>query len=621
MATYLQIENLSKSFGTTELLNNVSFQLVKGQKIALIAKNGTGKTSLFNILYGKDTADSGKITFHEEIHIGFLEQDPPFDSQKTILEQVFSGNGRLLEIVARYEAALLSHDPKALELSMEEMDTHQAWNYESTIKQILSKLKLVNLDQLMSQLSGGQRKRVALASVLINNPELLILDEPTNHLDLDMIEWLEEYLSDPGITLLTVTHDRYFLDRVCNQILEIDNKKIYNYNGNFEYYLEKKAEKTESETQSVEKAKNLMRKELDWIRRQPKARGTKAKYRVDAFDDLKMKAESRKTDRQVKLQTQGSRMGSKIVDIDNISMSFAELKLISDFSYKFARFEKVGIVGANGTGKSTFLNLITQKLKPSKGNIEIGETIKIGYYSQLGIEFDDNIKVIEAAQNIADEVKISDGQSINTSQFLNRFLFPPDKQYDYVYKLSGGEKRRLYLATILMQNPNFLILDEPTNDLDIVTLCVLEEYLDEFDGCVLIVSHDRYFMDKIVDHLFVFEGNGIIKDFPGNYSEYRSYIEFQNSKETEKVKKEEPIKKQSNTPAEKRKLSFKEQREFDQLTTEIEKLENEKKELEIAICSNNLQHEQLIEKSHRISQIIELIDKKTERWLELSEMA
>jgi len=622
MTNYLQIENLNKSFGTLELLNNISFQLSKGQKIAMIAPNGTGKTTLFNIIYGKDSPDSGSVTFLKDISIGFLEQDPSYDPSKTVIGQVFTSSAGIIHTIEEYEKSLITSDKKELQRAIEQMEIHNAWDYENRIKQILGKLKISDFQKTMGKLSGGQRKRVALANALINNPDLLILDEPTNHLDLEMIEWLEEYLIDGNFTLLMVTHDRYFLDRVCDEIIELDNKSLYVYKGNYSYYLEKRSERIENESIGIDKARNLMRKELDWIRRQPKARGTKAKYRVEAFQDLKEKASASRREKKVNINVKLSRLGSKIIDIKGLNKCFDEITVIKDFSYKFSKYEKVGIIGDNGSGKTTFLNLITNLINPDSGTIDIGETISFGYYKQEGLQFDENKKVIDIATSIAEVVTIGNGHNIGISQFLNHFLFPPDVQHSFVYKLSGGEKRRLYLMTILMRNPNFLILDEPTNDLDILTLNVLEDYLQNFQGCVIIVSHDRYFMDKLVDHLFVFEGNGIIKDFPGNYSDYRRYLTAKDKEQRILLKDEKKI----DETIEKvkkpfiKKLSFKEQREFGKLTEEINDLENEKKKLEKEISSGALKQEELILKSNRIGEIINLIDQKSERWLELSEL-
>jgi ATP-binding cassette subfamily F protein uup len=621
MISYLQIENLTKSYGDLVMFENISFQIAKDQKIALIAKNGAGKTTLFNILYGKDTPDTGFVKFHKDITIGFLEQDPAFDADKTVMQQVFHSGSELLNTIKQYEESLETNNKNLMQSSLEEMDRLQAWDYEAKIKQILGKLKITDLHQSMGKLSGGQRKRVALATALIDNPDLLILDEPTNHLDLEMIEWLEEYLTENNLTLLMVTHDRYFLDRVCDEIIEIDNKSLYQYHGNYSYYLDKRAERVENEQANVDKARNLMRKELDWIRRMPKARGTKAKYRVDAFEDLKEQAAKKRDEKQVSLNVQSARLGSKIINVKGLSKKFGDIKIVNSFSYNFSRFEKVGIVGNNGTGKSTLLNMLTGALKPDTGTIDIGETISFGYYKQDGIQFDEKMRVIDVATEIAEVVSLGDGSKMGVSQFLNYFLFPPDTQYSYVYKLSGGEKRRLYLMTVLMKNPNFLILDEPTNDLDLLTLNVLEDYLQGFSGCLIIVSHDRYFMDKIVDHLFVFEGDGEIKDFPGNYSDFRDYSL---AKERE-AKKVEKIEKKSNTVIEKveksvsNKLSWKEQKEIEQLMLDIDKLEAEKSELEAQLSSGNLISEELIKKGNRIGEVIKLIDQKTERWLELSD--
>ena len=623
MISYLQIDKLTKSYGDLVMFENISFQLSKDQKIALIAKNGAGKSTLFNLLCGKDSPDSGLVTFHKDISIGFLEQDPPYDAEKTVLEQVLASSGNMAIVIEEYERALHNPDKDELQRALEHMDLYQAWDFESRLTQILGKLKITDLEQKMSTLSGGQRKRVALANALINTPDLLVLDEPTNHLDLEMIEWLEEFLTNGNFTLLMVTHDRYFLDRVCTEIIEIDNKQLHYYKGNYSYYIEKRAERLENETANVDKAKNLMRKELDWIRRMPKARGTKAKYRVDAFDDLKEKASAARSDKQIQLNVMSTRLGTKIIDVENLNKSFDSIKIVNDFSYKFARLEKIGIVGSNGTGKSTFLNLITGNLKADSGIVDIGETVSFGYYRQDGIKFDENMKVIDVATSIAEVVNLGDGTKMGVSQFLNYFLFPPEVQYSYVYKLSGGEKRRLYLMTILMKNPNFLILDEPTNDLDIMSLNVLEDYLQNFGGCVIIVSHDRYFMDKLVDHIFVFEGDGQIKDFPGNYSTYRDYNDNKEKEQKAANKIGQSVVEKQAKPQKKtvKKLSYKEQKEFEMLTSEIDGYELEKKNLEQDISSGVINNEVLMATSTRIAELIKLIDQKTERWLELSELA
>jgi ABC transport system ATP-binding/permease protein len=622
MISYLQVENVTKSFGELVLFENISFLLAKDQKIALVAKNGAGKTTLFNILCGKDTPDTGLIKFHKDITIGFLEQDPHFDENNTVLEQVFLSSGEMMHIIGEYENSLTSGNKKRIEAALEKMDAFAAWDYESKIKQILGQLKIDNYEQKMGTLSGGQRKRVALANTLILAPDLLILDEPTNHLDLDMIEWLEEYLKKSSITLFMVTHDRYFLDRVCNEVIEIDNRQLFRYSGNYSNFLEKREERLMNDNLNVEKARNLMRKELDWIRRMPKARTTKSKSRIDSFYELKDQAKGRTTEKQVNLNVKGNRLGTKIIDIKDLSKNFDNIKIVENFSYNFIRYEKAGIIGNNGTGKTTLLNLLTGGLPADSGTIEVGSTISFGYYNQDGMQFDNNKKVIEVAQEIAEVVNTGNGTTQSVSQFLNYFLFPPETQHSYVYKLSGGEKRRLYLATVLLRNPNFLVLDEPTNDLDILTLNVLEEYLLNFKGCVLIVSHDRFFMDKVVDHLFVFEGEGKIKNFPGNYSDYRFY-KAEKEKQIRQTEKEE--KKNENTVVKHskniiKKLSYKEQREFDQLTIEIDKLEAEYKELETSLSSGNLNNEKAIEASHKLGDLIEIIDTKTNRWLELSEL-
>ena len=603
------------------MFENISFQLSKDQKIAIVARNGAGKTTLFNILREKDSPDSGTLTFHKDISIGFLEQDPTYNPEFTVLEQVLSSSGKTSEIIENYEHALITGNTDDLQKSMELMDLHQAWDIESRMTQILGKLKITDLEQKMKTLSGGQRKRVALANALVSNPDLLILDEPTNHLDLEMIEWLEDYLVSGKFTLLMVTHDRYFLDRICNCIVELDNKSLFEYKGNYSYYLEKRAERLENDQINVEKAKNLFRKELDWIRRMPQARGTKAKYRVDAFEDVKEKAFSGKNDKKVNINVQASRLGSKIINVRGLNKSFDSQKIVSDFSYNFARNEKIGIIGNNGTGKSSLLNMLTGSLKPDSGTIDVGETLKIGYYKQDGLQFDENLKVIEVAQSVAEVVSLGDGNKMGVTQFLNYFLFPPEVQYSFVYKLSGGEKRRLYLMTILMQNPNFLILDEPTNDLDIVTLNVLENYLADFQGCTIIVSHDRYFMDKLVEHIFIFEGDGKIKDFPGNYSDYRKHKELIEKEQKAAEKSEKTSINVSQPKNSSKKMSYKEQREYVALTKDISTLELEKKNIESEISIGNFSSEILIEKSQRIAEIIALLDTISLRWLELSELA
>ncbi len=620
MIPYLQAEQLGKRYGEQMLFENVSFTIFKEQKVALIAKNGAGKTTLMEIIAGNDTSDIGKITLTNDVQVGYLRQLPELNENLTVLEEALRSDNPAMELIRKFESAVKYNKQNELEELTIKMDELNAWDFEVRVKQILSQLKIEDFDQPVRELSGGQKKRLALANVLVNEPDLLLLDEPTNHLDLDMIEWLENYLEKTNCTLFMVTHDRYFLDRVCNEIIEIDQNQTYSYQGNYSYYLQKRQERIEQEQAATEKAKNLLRTELDWMRRMPKARSHKAKYRVDQFYELKEKASGKRHDENLELDVAASRLGKKILEIDHISKAYDDLKLIENFSYKFARFEKVGIVGKNGTGKSTFLNIITNRISADAGTVEWGQTIKLGYYQQEGIEFKPTEKVIDVVKNIAEVIHHEDGRKVTASQLLTRFLFPPDTQYNFVEKLSGGEKRRLYLCTILMQNPNFLILDEPTNDLDIMTLNVLEDYLAGFGGCVLIVSHDRYFMDKIVDHLFVFDGQGKIKDFPGNYTIYRNHVlEEESKKKTEAVSKPKPV--QEKTRKVSQKLSFNEKREFEQLEADIDQLEMEKKELEEALNSGGLSNDELVEKSKRFSELTDELEEKEMRWLELSEKA
>jgi ATP-binding cassette subfamily F protein uup len=626
MKPYLQAENLSKRWGENLLFENISFTVFEGQKVALIAKNGTGKSTLLNLLAGKDSPDSGLITLTNDIKIGYFEQIPNLNPAHTVLEEIFASENIKLKTVKEFELAIARNNQQKIAEISAKMDELNAWDMEVEIKQILTQLKINLLEQKVEELSGGQQKRLSLAKVLIDKPDLLMLDEPTNHLDLEMIEWLESYLEKTKSTLLMVTHDRYFLDRVCNEIIEMEDNQIYRYQGNYSYFLEKRAERIEMQQATVSKAKNLLRTELDWMRRMPKARSHKAKYRIDSFYDLKEKASQNFNTDQVKLNVKSARLGKKIVELENISKAYPGVPLIKDFSYKFSRFEKVGIVGNNGTGKSTFLNIITQAVQPDSGLIEIGKTIKFGYYRQEGIRFDPRERVIDAMYKIAEFISFEDGTKMSASQMLTRFLFPPDTQYNYIEKLSGGEQRRLYLCTVLMQNPNFLILDEPTNDLDIMTLNVLEEYLQSFEGCVVLVSHDRFFMDKVVDHLFVFEGEGMVSDFPGNYTIYRNKIleDKEKLQAKEKAKNETESKKkteeQQNLPKpEKKKLSFNEKREFEQLGTEISDLEKQKNKLEKLLNSGTLPHDELFQKSHDLETIREQLDEKELRWLELSE--
>lgn len=623
MRPFLQAENLSKRWGELMLFENISFTVFEGLKVALIAKNGTGKSSLLDMLAGKDTPDSGKITITNDIKIGYFEQIPKLNSDNTVLEEIFESENEKLKTIKEFELAVLQNKQDRITEISTKMDALNAWDIEVEIKQILTQLKIDLFELKVSELSGGQQKRLALAKVLIDKPDLLILDEPTNHLDLEMIEWLESFLDKTRSTLLMVTHDRYFLDRVCNEIIEMEDNQIYRYQGNYSYFLEKRDERIQMQQATVTKAKNLMRTELEWMRRMPKARSTKAKYRIDSFNDLQEKASKKYQDKEVQLNVKSARLGKKIVELENVSKSFPGVNLIENFSYKFQRFEKVGIVGKNGTGKTTLLNLLTQELKPDSGKIEIGSTIKYGYYKQEGISFDMRERVIDAVNKIAEFILFEDGSKMSAAQMLNYFLFPPETQYNFIEKLSGGEQRRLYLCTVLMQNPNFLILDEPTNDLDIMTLNVLEEYLKSFAGCVIVVSHDRFFMDKIVDHLFVFEGEGIVSDFTGNYTIYRNKYLEDKAKEQSLSKKKIELKEQVLLkPAlqEKKKLSFNEKREWDQLEIEIEILENRKKDLENLLNSGLLEHNELFMKSEELNDVKKLLDKKEFRWLELSEL-
>ena len=629
MISYLQVDGLTKSFGSQILFENISFGIAEGERIGLIAPNGTGKTTLLNILAGKEDYDSGSVVYRRDLKVGYLAQDPQYPAGLTVLEACFHSESETVKLIAEYENAMATGDHSNLEDILHRMDHLKAWDYEQKAKQILSELKIRNFDQKVEQLSGGQLKRVALANVLISEPELIILDEPTNHLDLEMTEWLEGYLNRSRLSLLMVTQDRYFLDRVCNEIIEMDRGQLYTYKGNYSYYLEKREERVMSQNAEIDRANNLLRKELEWMRRQPQARATKAKSRIDAFYDLEKKAKQQRAAGDVKLDVKASYIGSKIFEIEHLYKSFGDLKIVEDFNYVFARYEKMGIVGNNGTGKSTFIKMLMGDVAPDSGLIDIGETVKFGYYSQDGLKFDEQMKVIDVVREVAEVIDLGNGNKLTASQFLQHFLFAPETQHNFVYKLSGGEKRRLYLCTVLMRNPNFLVLDEPTNDLDIVTLNVLEEYLSSFKGCVIVVSHDRYFMDKVVDHLMVFEGNAKLKDFPGNYTDYREWKELKEKEEkqlqAEKAKKEEKPA-ASNKPARpvddsKKKLSFKEKREFEQLEAEIPQLESEKAQLEQEMSSGTRSTDDLIVKSARISELIDLIDEKSMRWLGLSEMA
>lgn len=624
MATpYLQVDNLTKSFGDLVLFEDISFGIAEGQRIGLIAKNGTGKTTLLNILSAKESYDSGSIVFRRDLKVAYLEQDPHYPDDITVLEACFRSGTEVTEVIAEYERVMASGNHDKLDDILQRMDMLKAWDYEQRAKQILSQLKINNFDQKISQLSGGQLKRVALANVLITEPELIILDEPTNHLDLDMTEWLEEYLQRSRLSLLMVTHDRYFLDRVCSEIIEIDQKQIFQYKGNYSYFLEKREERMNSQNSEIDRANNLLRKELEWMHRQPQARGTKAKSRIDAFYDLEKKAQQQRDAGNVRLEMKGSYIGNKIFEAKHIYKAFGDLKILEDFNYVFARYEKMGIVGNNGTGKSTFIKMLMGEVTPDKGEFDIGETVNFGYYSQDGLKFNEEMKVIDVVQDIAEVIDLGNGNRLTASQFLQHFLFSPEKQHNFVYKLSGGEKRRLYLCTVLIKNPNFLVLDEPTNDLDIMTLNILEEYLQSFKGCVNVVSHDRYFMDKVVDHLLAFSGNAKIKDFPGNYTQYREWKEVQEliakeAESTAKAKDEKP-KQETKKTEEKKKLSYKEKREFEELDALIPKLETEKTQLETDMSSGTLSNDELLAKSARISELIDEIDEKTLRWMELSE--
>ena len=627
MISYLQIDGLTKSFGDLVLFEDITFGIAQGQKVGLIAKNGTGKTTLLNIIAGKEDYDNGAVVFRNDLRVGYLEQTPVYPEGLTVLQACFYSPNETVRLIAEYEEAMASDDHSNLEDILMRMDNLKAWDYEQRAKQILSQLKITNFDQKVEHLSGGQLKRVALANVLITDPELIILDEPTNHLDLEMTEWLEGYLSRANISILMVTHDRYFLDRVCSEIIEIDRQQIYQYKGNYSYYLEKRQERMETMNTEVERANNLLRKELEWMRRQPQARGTKAKYRIDAFYELEKKAKQQRDNGNVNLDVKASYIGSKIFEAEHVTKSFGSIKIVEDFNYIFARYEKMGIVGNNGTGKSTFIKMLMGEVEPDSGRFDVGETVRFGYYSQDGLQFDEQMKVIDVVQDIAEYVDLGDGKKLGVSQFLNYFLFTPEKQHSYVYKLSGGEKRRLYLCTVLMRNPNFLVLDEPTNDLDIVTLNVLEEYLRNFKGCVIVVSPGRYFMDKVVDHLLVFRGNADLKDFPGNYTQYRDWKEVQDQleKEAEAARQPKqtsaPEKNNRPQPEQKKKLTFKERKEFEALEVEIPQLEAEKAELETAMSSGTLSNDELMVKSERIAKVMEEIDEKTMRWLELSELA
>ncbi|MBO7194745.1 MAG: ABC-F family ATP-binding cassette domain-containing protein [Alistipes sp.] len=626
MASFLQVENISKSYGDKVLFRNISFNINEGDKIALIAPNGTGKSSLLKIIAGVDSSDrGGEIKFMKDIKVAFLDQTCEFNPSSTLFDEVYSRLGKTYDVIRNYEKALASGDEKSISQAMTAMDAVDGWNAEQRVKQVLSSLKLSRLDQPMGELSGGEAKRAAIALMLLQDADFLVMDEPTNHLDIDIIEYLESHLQKSRCTLLMVTHDRYFLDRVCNTIFELDRGELFSYKANYSTFLAKREERYNNMQANIDKARNLLRRELEWIRSTPQARTGKARYRVNAFYDLKDKAAVNLSQRNMSIDVATSRLGGKIIDCNDVTLHFGDRCMLNSFSYKFSRYERIGIVGKNGVGKSTFLNLMTGNLTPEKGIIERGETIRIGYYRQDGINFKPGQTVLDIVRDIAETVETSDGHKISVTSLLNQFLFPQEALNKRIEILSGGEQRRLYLLTILMRNPNFLILDEPTNDLDILTLNVLEEYLLSFKGCLLIVSHDRYFLDKTVDHLFIFREGGNVKDFVGQYSEYREYIKEQEAEEARQQKIEaeksakttKPI--QSSTPA-RRKLSFKEQRELEQLEKDIAQLEAEQHQLEEQLGLNSLNHEELTAASARIAQIIDELDTKEMRWLELSEL-
>lgn len=634
MTPLLDIQHLTKRFGALELFKDISFSVAEGQKVGLIAHNGVGKSTLLSILAGREDYDEGSIVMRRDASIAILEQSPVFDPEMTVIDACFSRAGELSALISKYEQCLATPGNPNLNELIEEMERRNAWDFELRAKQVLSKLQVDDFLQPVGELSGGQLKRVALANVLLAEPDLLVLDEPTNHLDLDMIEWLESYLQRTTKALLMVTHDRYFLDNVCQHILELDDHSLYGYSGNYEYYLEKREQRIAVTNANIVKANNLYRKELDWMRRMPCARGTKARYRKEAFVELEQRARQRREERAARLEVKSGYIGSKIFEAEYVCKSFAlppvdgkarEKVILKDFYYNFSRYEKMGIVGGNGTGKSTFIKLLLGLEKTDSGRFNVGETVRFGYFSQDGMEFDEKDKVIDAVRKHAEFIDLGGGRHLTAMQFLGHFLFPPARQQDYIYKLSGGERRRLQLCTVLMKNPNFLVLDEPTNDLDIATLQILEEYLQDFKGCVIVVSHDRYFMDRVVDHLLVFKGEGEIDDFPGNYSEYREWKSLREHEEQEVKedarKENKATTKQKNWGGEqKRKLTFKEKQEMQQLEKDIAALENEKQAIEEELCSGMLAVDELTEKSKRLPVLCDELDEKSMRWLELSEI-
>lgn len=630
---YLSVEGLSKTFGSKLLFNKINFGINHGQRVALVARNGAGKSTLLKIIMGKEIPDEGTVTLRKDISLAYLDQQPQFIETSSIADAIYQTNNPVLTAVKNYELAIAAYEQdsgpaneKKLELASAEMENLNAWDHDARVKEVLSRLNINYPERKISSLSGGQKKRLALATLLINTPDLLILDEPTNHLDIEMIEWLENYLVSNNMTLLLVTHDRYFLDAVCSEIIEIDNGKLYHYAGDFQYYVEKKAEREQIESSEIDKAKNLYKRELEWIRKMPRARTVKSKSRIDAFDDIKEKAFSKRKEEKITLDVKMSRLGSKIIELTKVHKKYGEQKIVDDFSYVFKTGEKIGIIGKNGVGKTTLIKMITGVEQVDSGKIQTGDTIIFGHYSQDGIKLPEDKRVIEVIKDIADYIPLSDGSTLSAAQILQRFMFPPDVQYSFVSKLSGGEKRRLYLLTVLMKNPNFLILDEPTNDLDLMTMNTLEDFLLGFKGCVLIVTHDRFFMDKLVDHLFVFEGDGVIRDFPGHYTDYREKLAEEKKADKNLPKEiEKPIIVETPTLAPqpekpKRQLSFKEKHEFEQLEKELPKLEAEKKSLDEKLAIGSSNSNDIMQWSTRIGIVIQEIEEKTMRWLELSEL-
>jgi ATP-binding cassette subfamily F protein uup len=617
---FLSVENIAKSYGERILFKDISFGINQGQKIGFVAKNGTGKTSLLNILSGDDSPDEGNVIFRKNLRVAFLSQEPYLDPKLTVEQTIFTSDNPILKIIENYEKAILNpDDAEAYQAAFDGMDAHNAWDFEVRYKQILFKLKLDNLEEKIENLSGGQKKRLALANALLTTPDLLVMDEPTNHLDLEMIEWLEALFAKENFTLFMVTHDRYFLERVCNEIVELDEGSLYSYKGNYSYYLEKRDARIETETTETGKAKQLYKKELDWMRRQPKARTTKSKSRIDDFSEIKSRAHKRRNDHEVQLELNMERMGTKVVELHKISKSYGDKVLLDKLEYNFLRGERLGIIGKNGTGKSTFLNIMTGSVVPDGGKVVIGDTIKFGYYTQKGINIKKGQKVIDVIREFGYYIPLKKGRQISASQLLEKFLFDRKKQYDFVDKLSGGERKRLYLCTVLIQNPNFLILDEPTNDLDIVTLNVLESFLLDFPGCLLVVSHDRYFMDKIVDHLFVFRGDGEVQDFPGNYSDFRTYEDSKVIAQREATADATAEKKNWKTETQGAKLSYQEQKEYGKLEKEIAKLEKQREALQSLFATENWAGDEIDKQSKKLQDIIDKVGEKEMRWFELSE--